>query len=313
MRHSHLRDPGLVTTRSVLRIAAIAFDATSAAAFHVTRDAAYAGFLADEPQAGDERIAVELRQGDPAPPPGARRTFDTGSAWSAYRLDDGDDAIVMALPAARGTPLLSARFDRGVTRVSVVCAPELAAGGRLHHPLRYPLDQLLMMHRLASEAGAIVHCALVDVGGAAVICPGVSGAGKTTLSRQLVGTPGLRVLSDDRAVLRRAGAGYVAHGTPWPGEGGFAVNAGLPLVGVGFIEQRTAARCVPLGPGEALRRLVRVASVPWYDRESGPRVFDGLADLCHRVATWRLGVPPDPSAAAAVRALAAGTALGDGD
>jgi serine kinase of HPr protein (carbohydrate metabolism regulator) len=175
--------------------------------------------------------------------------------------------------------------------------------------VRYPLDQLLTMHRLARERGAIVHCALVDVGGACVICAGVSGAGKTTLSRQLVGHPDLRVLSDDRAVIRRSGDGYGAYGTPWPGEGGFAVNAGLPLVGVGFIEKRPAPETSALTRTEAIRRLVRVTSVPWYDREGAGAVFDGLADLCGRVPTWRLCVPPDASAVEAVRALAAGRPL----
>jgi hypothetical protein len=212
----------------------------------------------------------------------------------------------MALPAARDTPLVQARFDREVTRVRMVCAKHLDTEGRFWSPLCYPLDQLLTVHRLAREGGTIVHCALVDVDGAGVICPGVSGAGKTTLSRQLLGARGLRVLSDDRAVVRPSGNGYRAYGTPWPGEGGFAVNASVPLVGIGFIEHRPVPETTPLTPGEAIRRLVRVASIPWYDREAMGRVFDGLADLCGRVGTWRLGVPDSPAAADAVRALAEG-------
>ena len=313
MRHALLRHPGLLRARSVLRLGGLAFDASSSLPFHERSDPVYAGFLAGEPCAGDDVVAVELAEGDPAPPPGARRIFDTGSAWSAWALEGGDQAIVMARPAARDTPLIAASFDPAVTRVHLVCSPLLVVEGRFHDPLRNPLDQLLAMHRLAREGGAIVHCALVDAGGAAVICPGVSGAGKTTLARQLVGVPGLRVLSDDRAVIRRAGDGYRAYGTPWPGEGGFAVNQGLPLVGIGFIEKRAAAHCLPISRSEAIRRLVRVASVPWYDREAGPRVFDGLADLCGRVPTWRLGVPADASAVEAVRALAAGLPLGAED
>lgn len=251
-------------------------------------------------------IAVALDPGDPAPPAGARRTFDTGSAWSAYALPDGETAIVMARPAAREAPLLSARFDPEVTRVRIVCSPQLVQEGRFYNPLRYPLDQLLAMYRLAREGGAIVHCAFLDLGGVGVICPGVSGAGKTTLSRQLEGQPDLRVISDDRAVVRRSDAAYRAYGTPWPGEGGFAKNAHLPLAGIGFIEKSRSPETSPLSPNEALRRLVRVASVPWYDREAAGRVFDGLADLCGRVPTWRLGVPADASAALAVQALAAG-------
>jgi serine kinase of HPr protein (carbohydrate metabolism regulator) len=180
--------------------------------------------------------------------------------------------------------------------------------GRLFTPLRYPLDQLLMMHRLAGEGGAIVHCAVVGVGDRAVICPGVSGAGKTTLSRQLAGSSDFEVLSDDRAVIRRSGEGYRAWGTPWPGEGGLAVNRSLPLASIGFIAHGETPSIERLSPSQAIHRVVRVASVPWFDREAGPGTFDGLAELCSRVPAFELRVPATSSAQHAVRALAeAGT------
>jgi hypothetical protein len=261
--------------------------------------------VASEPDPGDAVIAVDLELGDPELPDAGRRTFDTGSSWSAYVLADGDRAILMAQPAARATPLLSARCDSGVTRVRVVCSPRMAVDGRFHNPMRYPLDQLLMMLRLAREGGTLLHCALLDVAGVGVVCPGVSGAGKTTLARQLASCLDIRVLSDDRAVIRRHGDAYHAHGTPWPGEGGFAVNRGLPLGAIGFIEQRGTPQTERLSHSQGLHRLVRTASVPWFDREAVPRAFDCLAELCGRVPTWLLGVPPDPSAVEAVRALAA--------
>lgn len=213
----------------------------------------------------------------------------------------------MALPADRDKPLLSARFDQQVTRIRVVCSPELLVDDRLFNPVRYPLDQLLMMHRLACESGLIVHCALIDVGGVAVICPGVSGAGKTTLTRQL--TPDFPVLSDDRAVIRKSGEGYEAHGTPWPGEGGFAVNRGLPLRGIGFIQQAEKPRTERISQGEAIRRLVRVASLPFFDRVASDRAFSGVADLCGRVPAFLLHVPAAREAREAVRALAIGREL----
>ncbi len=256
----------------------------------------------------DGSIAVDLDLGDPVLPPRARLTFDTGSAWSAHALEGGDRAIVMALPAARDRPLLSARFDPDVSRVRVVCSPGLLVEGRLFNPIRYPLDQLLVMHRLACEGGLIVHCALIEIGGSVVICPGVSGAGKTTLTRQLT-APDFRVLSDDRAVIRRSEDGYRGHGTPWPGEGGFAVNRGLPLAGIGFIRQAETPLTERISQGQAIRRLVRVASLPLFDRVASDRAFAGLADLCGRVPAFLLSVPSNPRAGEAVRALAEGREL----
>jgi len=309
LHHPVLRNSGLVKGQSVLRIGGIAFETRSALPFHRTDDPSYADFLASTAETSDEIVGVELVRGDPAPPPYVKQIFDTGSAWAAYDLPDGDQSIVMALPAERNRPLLACRFDRGVTRVQVTCSPELSADGEFYNPLRYPLDQLLMMQRLAAEGGAIIHCALIEISGRAIICPGVSGAGKTTLCRQLKDEPDFRILSDDRAVIRHHEDGYWAYGTPWPGEGGFAVNRGRPLAGIGFIQHRETPATERLSTSAAIHRAVRVASLPLFDRDAGPRVFDGLADLCSKVPAWLLKVPDNPSARQAVLAVAEGRVL----
>jgi len=295
--------PGRLVADSVVRIAGIAFLVRAPGLFlDLGDDASYFGFTGRTPAAGDEVVCVEVAAGDPALPPSAQRMFEAGGAWSAYRLPDGDRAIAITPPGVG--ILMSARFNPALTRVSVTCAPRLLAEGRLLDPMRYPLDQLLLMYRLAAEGGAVIHCAVVALGDSTVICPGVSGAGKTTLARQLEGHKGLSVLSDDRAVVRRAAGAYVAWGTPWPGEGGCAQNQGRPLAAIGFLEKGPAAGAKPLSPREALARMAPVASVPWYDREVGPRVFDGLAALCAGVPASTLTFAPDASAASAVRALA---------
>lgn len=297
-------DGGLIASRSVLRIGGIAFDTRSSTLpFDVGLDSAYASFTASEPSRDDEVIAVDLVSGDPAPPGDARRIFDGGASWSAYALENGEQAIVLAPPATG--PVWRAQFRPEMNRVRVTFGPALWNDGLFYNPVRYPLDQLLTMHRLASAGGAVIHCALVAIGEHAVLFPGVSGAGKTTLSRQLVGRDGIRVLSDDRAIVRRTAGGYRAFGTPWPGEGGHAMNLGLPLAAIAFLEQgpRAALRAISLS--ESVKRIARVASVPWYDREAGPRVFDGLTAMCDAVPTSVLTFAPDPSVVDTVLALAA--------
>ena len=295
--------------RSILRVGGIAFEVASSRPFDDTRTPAYADFLRREAEDGEPRIAVTLEPGEARIPDGASLSFDTGSSWLSYALEDGDRVIALALAEARDKPLLTARFGSEVASVVVTWSADFLVEGRLTNPICYPLDQLLLMQRLAREGGAIVHCALIELDGGVVICPGVSGAGKTTLTRQLAHDADLRVLSDDRAVIRRSPQGHKAWGTPWPGEGGFAVNRGLPLKGIGFIEHRETPMTAPISPSEAIHRLVQVASVPWFDRETGPQVFDGLAELCGRVPVFRLGVPAHPSATLAVRALAEGRVL----
>jgi hypothetical protein len=291
--------------RAVLRIGGIAFDVRgSSLPFDQGLDRAYEGFAATAPALDDDVIPVDLAPGDAAPPPGARRVFDGGPSWSAFVIAEGGHAIAFATP--EHGPVWCARFDRALSRVAVSFAPVLWNGGLFYSPMRHPLDQVLLMHKLGTQGGAIVHCAVVAVADRAVICPGVSGAGKTTLTRQLAGCGDLRVLSDDRAVVRRRGAGrWFAWGTPWPGEGGFAENRGLPLASIGFLEKAPATRIDRLSPVDAVKRLAKVASVPWYDRELGPRVFEGLAQLCAEVPAFTLSFAPDASAVIALRGLAA--------
>ena len=69
---------------------------TSSEPFEAPAHPPYPDFLAPRPAEGDDVVAVALEPGDPVLPPDAARTFDTGSAWSAYAFPDGDAAIVGA-------------------------------------------------------------------------------------------------------------------------------------------------------------------------------------------------------------------------
>jgi hypothetical protein len=97
--------------------------------------------------------------------------------------------------------------------------------------LPHPLDQLVVVPPLAHRDGFLIHAAGAVVGGKAWVFAGHSGDGKTTLSR-LLADEGVELLSDERIALRRQDGGFVAYGTPWPGEGDVVSPAAYPLGGV---------------------------------------------------------------------------------
>src|SRR4029077_13002257 len=71
-------------------------------------------------------------------------------------------------------------------------------------PLEYPLDELLIMHRLTQEKGIELHGAgIVTSDGVANLFVGHSGAGKSTTTRLWTSREGVQVLSDDRIIVRR--------------------------------------------------------------------------------------------------------------
>lgn len=167
-------------------------------------------------------------------------------------------------------------------------------GGRRTPPLLHPVDRVLGMGVLAHRSGFIVHSCGWSCAGRAVLFPGVSGAGKTTLCRQLLAAGRGTVLSDDRVIVREGPEGFRAFGTPWPGDARQARNESAPLAAIGFIEKSSEHRLTPIRPAEALRRLLEAASVPWFSAPLRDLVLPLVERLVSRVPAYRVGFRPEP-------------------
>lgn len=165
---------------------------------------------------------------------------------------------------------------------------------RVLAPLLHPVDRLLFIGILSRRRGCIIHSCGWSRGGTSLLFPGVSGAGKTTLCRQLMASGEGRILSDDRVVIRAGGDGFTAHGTPWPGDAKQALNEFAPLAGIAFIEQSPQHQVIPIRPDEALQRLFATASIPWYDAELRDRMLPIMERLVETVPAYRLGFHPQP-------------------
>lgn len=167
-------------------------------------------------------------------------------------------------------------------------------GGRQMPPLLHPVDRVLCMGVLAYQSGFIVHSCGWSCNGKSILFPGVSGAGKTTLCRQLMASGKGAVLSDDRVVLREGPDGFRACGTPWPGDARQARNEAAPLAALCFIEKSPAPYRVAIRPAEAFRRLLEAASIPWFAPALQDQVLPLVERLVANVPAYRLGFRPDP-------------------
>ncbi len=268
------------TERLVLSIGGYAFRIRSQ---HPVRDpdpsGVYASFFSRGE--GPEAFAgmdLDLVAGGSGGDEGWTPLFD-GMSW---RIDARDDQRrFVRLPLIDGRPGWTVEFVPGQDRGTIRCDGPFVSreNGRivLRNPVRYPLDQLLLMYQLAGS-GLLVHAAGIIFDGHAWIFPGRSGAGKSTLSRLLADAGLGEILSDDRVVLRRTDRGIAVFGTPWPGEAGIARNTEAPLGGVAFLRQARETRLEPVDARGAVRRFLPVISVPWYDPETVSRIlsfFDG--------------------------------------
>ena len=217
--------------------------------------------------------------------------FQSTYAAGSWSLGTADGRTVYRFHAGHNRPYLWAEPDDAFRVVEVWPEPD---GRRQMPPLLHPVDRVLFMGVLAHRNAFIVHSCGWSCNGKSVLFPGVSGAGKTTLCRQLMAAGQGRILSDDRVVLREGPDGFRACGTPWPGDAKQARNESAPLAALGFIEQAPEHRLTPIPPAEALRRLMEAASIPWYSSALRDLVLPLVERLVSTVPAYRVGFRPDP-------------------
>jgi hypothetical protein len=137
------------------------------------------------------------------------RLFDSGTTWRLYESKDAFQFDFNS-PAFGDQPYKRLIVDRSFRRAILYMNEEsFARFPSESSPLEYPLDELLIMHRLTQEKAIELHsCGIVRPDGTGNLFVGHSGAGKSTTTRLWTEREDVEVLSDDRIIVRRdEGAG----------------------------------------------------------------------------------------------------------
>ncbi len=162
-------------------------------------------------------------------------------------------------------------------------------------PNPYSIDTLLrLVHSLllAEEGGFLLHAASVVRRRRAFLFSGISGAGKTTISR--LAPPDANLLTDEISYLRPVARGYRAYGTPFAGElARPGENLSAPVATLYFLEKGSANYIQPIGRMAAARALLRNILFFAHDVELVKRVFDSALKFVSRVEVARLVFAPD--------------------
>jgi hypothetical protein len=159
----------------------------------------------------------------------------------------------------------------------------------------YSLDSVLrILHSLiiAERGGFLLHAASAICDGRAYLFSGVSGAGKTTMTR--LAPADITLLTDEISYLRPSADGYSAFGTPFAGELAKAgENCTAPVAALFFLEQGPENRVDELPPAEAVRRLMR--NILFFAEDQGlvEKLLATACDFVSRVPIRRLTFYPD--------------------
>lgn len=238
---------------------------TSDARFMELLHERYAGFISSE-MAGAIEFDVDLHPPQGVAPDADVRVTHDGGRWFLERID------------------FLAQWD-----------PASRYGSISQSPTPYSVDAVLrIVHTLvlASQGGFLLHSASAVRNGKAFLFSGVSGAGKTTISR--LAPADVALLSDEISYIRKQGDGYVAFGTPFAGElAKSGENISAPISHLYLLAQGPENRIEPLAPADALRSLL--ANVLFFaeQRELVQQTFQTGVNFVSRVPVSRLTFVPD--------------------
>lgn len=162
-----------------------------------------------------------------------------------------------------------------------------------HNP--FAIDSVLrIVHTLAlaRQGGFLLHAASAIRGRHAFLFAGVSGAGKTTLSR--LAPPDVKLLTDEISYVRRHEGRYWACGTPFTGElAKVGENASAPVRELYLLEKGPENRIEEVAAGEAIRSLLRNILFFAEDPELVKLIFESACRFAEQVPVRRLIFAPD--------------------
>ena len=211
--------------------------------------------------------------------------FDVDLLPSTFRSPDVD----LSVTVRSGRWVL----DRGDFRAELDPAKRRGSIRQSANP--YSFDAVLrIVHTLvlARQGGFLLHSASAIRNGKAFLFAGVSGAGKTTISR--LAPPDVTLLTDEISYVRHFNSSYVAFGTPFTGEmAKLGENCSAPVAALYLLAQGAENRIEPVAAADAGRGLLANMLFFAEDQELVHWAFKAACDFVDRVPVYRLTFVPD--------------------
>jgi hypothetical protein len=251
-----------------------------------------------EPSFGDIQIEVGWTTSLEIPP--GEPLFNSGGLWRLFE-ESGGYRFYFSTPYLGASPYKTAWFDREFSRGHLLLFRPYFDESKPIYPLEYPLDELLMIHRLACGEGVEMHAVgIVDEAGLGHLFLGHSGAGKSTTARLWKSESNAQILSDDRIIVRIRDGRIWMYGTPWHGDAGIASPESAPLSRLYLLEHSHHTELVALPPGRAAAELFTRSFVPHHSPTGLQFTLRFLDRVAREVPCAIFRFLPDKSAVEAI-------------
>ncbi len=220
----------------------------------------------------------------------------TPSAHSAVRIE-----VELTAPAAGPDDDLQVSFEGGcwmMRRGDFTARWDPVSGRGAVRQAAYPyaIDAVMrIIHSLmlARGGGFLLHSASAVRNGRAVLFSGVSGAGKTTISR--LAPPDAILLTDEISYVRGIDGGYRAFGTPFAGELGIAgEDIAAPIGALYFLRKAGRSEVAPVDAPRAAARILRDVLFFARDAALADALFATVCDFLARVPVFELSFEAKP-------------------
>ena len=245
-----------------------------------------------------------------------RQLFDSGCTWRLYECGQAGLQFDFHVASFGAQPykrlLIDNKFSHAILQLN---ESAFAGSTRRLSPWEYPLDELLIMHRLTQEKAIELHgCGIVGMDGIGSLFIGHSGAGKSTTTRLWSESQDVEILSDDRIIVRRAknadrsvsaigcstqddkNRKMRMYGTPWHGEEKHASPGSAPLARIFVLEHGHGNVVTRLTPSQAVAELFARSFVPFHRHEYVEAGLNFLQEVVSAVPCYRYSFEPDQRA-----------------
>ncbi|HVB87212.1 MAG TPA: hypothetical protein VNK23_11175 [Candidatus Dormibacteraeota bacterium] len=289
--------PQPVADRIAFRVAGTCFGIFGGDDTPLTLDAELRDFAAD---AGECDVRIDARWADQIARPAGEATFDSGGLWTVFH-EGANSEFYFATPYLGSAPYKALTIDREFRRGELLLSRACLDASRAMYPLEYPLDELLMIHRLGRGEGVEMHAmGLVDEAGRGHLFLGHSGAGKSTTARLWQRESRALILSDDRIILCERDGRIWMHGTPWHGDAGIASPKSAPLYRAYLIEHGSKTQLAGVSKGRAAAEFLARSFVPHYSADAMAFTLEFLDRVAQQTPCFAFKFLPDQSAVEAI-------------